>query len=357
MNRSTIIALTALGALAILALIVLSRGPSISLTNPNNPRVLVAPTNLGAASSLPVYDVTLPEFSGITHWWNTSDGKPLTPDALKGKVVLVDFWTYSCINCIRTYPFLRSMHEKYGSKGLVIVGVHTPEFEFEKNPENVEREIKKNDLKYPIALDPDYVTWNLFGNHYWPAGYLFDKQGRLRRAHFGEGEYTESEAAIRSLLEEQGVKLDDMAKTEMETPDFAKIKTPETYFGLSRGEAFMGPVGPRDVDVTLQTSEILDANAWTAAGVWRFTDQYVQAISKDAVFRFRVQATKLHLVLESADGGDKRIEIFVDGVKTGEMTVNASTLYDIATFADASEHVIEIRVIDPGVRFFAATFS
>lgn len=359
MQRSTTLVLAGIGILCVIAVLVLSRGPSVMLNTTQDEPRLVTPTDMmpSTLSSLPVYDVMMPEFTGITRWWNTPDGKPMTAESLRGKVVLVDFWTYSCINCIRTYPFLKSMHEKYADKGLVIVGVHTPEFEFEKNEGNVEKEIEKNGLRYPIALDPDYATWNAYSNHYWPAGYFFDKQGRLRRAHFGEGDYAESEAAIRSLLEEQGAPIGDVGATEMTMPDFSKIKTPETYFGLLRGNSFMGPVGPKGIDVTLKASEKLDPHSWTAEGVWRFTDEYVQANSKDATFRFRVQASKLHLVMESANGQDARIEIFVDGVKTGELTVNASTLYDIATFPDAGEHTVEIRVIDPGVRLFAATFS
>ncbi len=358
MNRTTVIVLFAFGVLAIVAMAVLSNSSSPIA---NTPTITVpqttSSTETGERSSLPIYNVTLPEFAGITRWWNTPENKPLTPAGLRGSVVLVDFWTYSCINCIRTYPFLRSMQEKYAKNGLVIIGVHTPEFEFEKNAENVDREITKNNLAYPVALDPNYVTWNLFGNHSWPASYLFDKQGRLRRAHIGEGDYEEQEAAIRSLLEEQGIKLADMPPTDMRTPDFQKIKTPETYFGLLRGDAFVETPGPKNIDATFQMSESLPANQWSVDGVWKFSDEYVQADSASARFRFRVHAQKLHLVLESANGEDKHADVYIDGVKTSDITVNASTLYDIATFPDADEHTVEIRVIDPGIRFFAATFS
>lgn len=359
MTNSTKIALSIVGTLAVVALIVLSRGPAIVLSpNASSTPAVVSISDMdGTPGSLPVYDVTMPEFQGITRWWNTADGAPLTLEALKGKVVYVDFWTYSCINCIRTYPFLRSMHEKYADKGLVIVGVHTPEFEFEKNPENVSREIDKNGLKYPIALDPDYKTWTAYANHYWPAGYLFDQQGRLRRVHFGEGEYQESEEAIRSLLEEGGGRLAAEAKTNMDQPDFSKIKTPETYFGLARGDAFMGSTGNPNEDRTFTAETNVTRNHWTAGGTWEFAEEYAQANSSDAIFRFRVQANKMHLVLESADGTGKTVEIYVDGMRTGEMTVNASTLYDIATFPDAAEHTVELRMKDSGVRFYAATFS
>ncbi len=251
--------------------------------------------------------------------------------------MLIDFWTYSCINCIRTYPFIKSMHEKYADKGLVIVGVHTPEFAFEAKPTNVEAEIVKNGFKHAIALDPDYATWNAYGNTYWPAEYFFDRMGRLRHTHFGEGEYETSEEVIRTLLgivtEVQLGNVSDRIPVQ----DFSKIKTPETYFGRTRGDAKTG--------------------GWTTSGTWRFEPEYAETESADARFRMGVQAAKMHLVLESADATDKRLEIFVDGVKTRDLIVNRSTLYDIAAFSDAARHVIEIHMQDAGVRFYAATFS
>ena len=359
MKRPALIAISVVVALIAIALIILSQGPAVvmSPTASSTTPAIVTASNMGDTETLPVYDVTMPEFAGIVKWWNTPESQPLTTESLKGKVVLVDFWTYSCINCIRTYPFLKSMYEKYAEKGLVIVGVHTPEFEFEKNPENVAREIEKNGLKYPIALDPDYQTWNAYANHYWPAGYLFDQQGRLRRVHFGEGGYDESEAAIRSLLEEGGKTLGAETATDMNQPNFANIKTQETYFGLNRGDAFLDTIGPKDIDVTLVPNTSVPNGKWTAGGVWRFMSEYAQASSAGSIFRFTVQANKLHLVLESSDGKDKTVEIYVDGKKTGEMTVNASTLYDIATFTDGNPHTVEVRMKDGGVRFYSATFS
>jgi thiol-disulfide isomerase/thioredoxin len=315
------------------------------------------PATNGHMSSLPILADSMPEFVGITKWWNTPDGRPLTPEKLKGNVVLIDFWTYSCINCIRTYPFIKTMHEKYADKGLVIVGVHTPEFAFEAVPENVEAEIKKNGFMHPIALDPEYATWNAYNNRYWPAEYFFDRQGRLRRTHFGEGEYEESEAAIRDLLEEAPQVDLGAAGDHLTTPDFSKIKTHETYFGLTRGDAFMGRVGAENVDVTYTVSTRVSDNTWTAGGIWRFTQEYVEARSADAVFRMSIQASKMHLVLESSDGKDKALAVFVDGIKVKDLTINRSTLYDIADFPDAARHIVEIRIKDAGVRFYAATFS
>lgn len=363
MSRPLLIAGGVLGTLTILALIVLSRGPSVVVRPqtiaPTNaaPKIVAAGTPTPSPSALPVYGVTLPEFQGITTWWNTPDGKPLTPELVKGKVVLVDFWTYSCINCIRTYPFLKSLYQKYADKGLVIVGVHTPEFAFEKDPKNVGAEITKNGILWPIALDPDYATWNAYNNHSWPAEYFFDRQGRLRRTHFGEGEYQESELAIRSLLEENGAELGDMGTTRTNLPNFSKIQTLETYFGLNRGDAFMGTTGSIGADANYAMPKAIRDNTWAVDGTWRFFPEYVLAVSANARWGMSVQASKLHLVMASDDGKDKHLEIYVDGVKTGELTVNGSMLYDIATFPDAARHVIEVRVSEPGVRFYTATFS
>jgi len=362
-------ALVAFGVLILAAIAILSFGPSVDVRPSNSPfdvndgataeQRLVSPTDMGDMNmqTLPVFNFSLPEFQGITHWWNTANNEPLTPEDLRGKVVLVDFWTYSCINCIRTFPFMREMHEKYGNNGLVIIGVHTPEFAFEANPDNVSREIEKNNLNYPVALDPDYKTWRAYSNRYWPAGYFFDHMGRLRRTHFGEGEYQESEEAIRSLLREAGYELDEMGMTDATTPDFSKIKTHETYFGLLRGREFTQSAGSRGEATAYSNAKTPTADRWNVEGTWTFEDEYVVAHSDDAKFFFNVQASKMHLVLESEDGAPKLIEIFVDGEKTRDITVQDAELYDIAEFPDAARHHVEIRIQDAGVRFFAATFS
>lgn len=368
MTTPTKLGLVIFGMLAVSALLASSLGPDVPMpsgvglvSEPRAPARIVDMTDpagsAGTPSGLPVLADRMPDFRGITKWWNTAGGEALTPERLNGKVVLVDFWTYSCINCIRTYPFLRAMHEKYADDGLVIVGVHTPEFAFEKNPANVEREIRKNDLRYPIALDPDYATWNAYANRYWPAEYFFDRQGRLRRAHFGEGEYDESEAAIRALLAETAPMPTDPMGSPVAVPDFSKIVTRETYFGLSRGDAFMGTPGPDGKRVGYTAAATTEPDAWTAGGTWIFRPEYAQADSAGAVFRFSVRANKLHLVLESADGTDKNVEVFVDGKKMKDIVVNLSQLYDIAEFPDAGRHTVELRIEDPGVRFYAATFS
>ncbi len=313
-------------------------------------------TSPAKPSDLPILADRMPAFQGITKWWNTSDGQPLTPEKLKGKVVLIDFWTYSCINCIRTYPFIKTMYDRYADKGLVIIGVHTPEFAFEADPTNVGREIEKNGFKHPIALDPDYGTWNAYGNNSWPAEYFFDRQGRLRRVHIGEGKYDESEEAIRGLLAEGNVELAPMG-TAVATPDFSQIGTNETYFGLARGSAFMGTPGRDGDNVAMRANDVVAPDKWTAGGTWTFHKEYVQTNSDGAVFRFNVQASKLHIVMDSADGKDKQIEVYVDGKKTGDLTVNSSTLYTVAEFAHGGRHTVELRIKQSGLRLYAATFS
>ncbi|MBP9869722.1 redoxin domain-containing protein [Patescibacteria group bacterium] len=354
----TLLALGLFGAFIVVGMILVSSESGFEMPT-NTPPKIVDMSDMGdvkGSSGLPILANQMPEFTGITKWWNTETGEALTPAMLKGKVVLIDFWTYSCINCIRTYPFLRTMHERYADKGLVIVGVHTPEFAFEKNPDNVGREIIKNDLKYPVALDPDFGTWNAYNNRYWPAHYFFDREGRLRHTHFGEGEHDRSEAVIRALLEEGGMAVGSEMETVAET-DFSKIQTHETYFGLERGNEFMSTPGRQGESVNLTLAETVRPNEWTAGGTWVFQPEYIEAQSKNATFRFNVQAAKLHLVLESADGTDKNIGVSVDDVMTKELIINASDLYDIAEFLDGGRHTVEIRLPDGGVRFYAATFS
>ena len=191
------------------------------------------------AAGLPVLG-RAPDFTGNDSWLNTRAGHPLTLHELRGKVVLVDFWTYTCINCLRTFPALRAWHERYARDGLVIVGVHTPEFAFERERDNVERAVRDNDLRYPIAQDNEYATWNAWGNQYWPAKYLVDAEGRVRYAHFGEGAYGQTERAIRTLLAETGDRRLPSASGVRPASAAPGVRTPETYLGASRAQGFAG---------------------------------------------------------------------------------------------------------------------
>ena len=351
MSRPTKIAVFCLGLIAALALIFSLRGPKLVLQN-TVPSVVKTLTG-----KLPVLAPSMPAFAGIKRWWNTPSDQALTPSSLKGQVVLVDFWTYSCINCLRTLPFLKSLYAKYGPSGFTIVGVHTPEFAFEGDANNVGRAISNNGIAYPVALDADYGTWNAYNNEYWPADYLYDAQGRLRETNFGEGNYDETEQAVRSLLTEAGVATLPPAGVVDTMPNFALIKTGETYFGLERGAAFMGTPGAPDQDVKLTAAAAPRADAWTAGGAWRFEQQFVETRAAGDIFRFSVQASKLHLVLGSADGQDKTIDVYVDGQSAGAVTVNAAQLYTVASFPNGGRHVVELRIHDAGVQFYSATFS
>jgi thiol-disulfide isomerase/thioredoxin len=352
MSRPTKIALIGFGILVVVAIIFSWRGPLKVL--PNEVSSIV---NQATGSNLPVLAAKMPDFADITRWWNTPGSAPLTAAGLKGKVVLVDFWTYSCINCLRTLPFLKSLNLKYSPYGLVIVGVHTPEFAFEGDPGNVDRAIKENGITYPVALDAGYGTWNAYNNEYWPADYLFDASGQLRETNFGEGNYDETEQAVRTLLADVSGKTLPPVGVVDTMPDFSRIKTQETYFGLNRGTAFMGAAGKAGADVTLMAAATPLPDKWTAGGTWRFESEYVETTAANDIFRFSVAASKLHLVMSSSDGADKTVDVFVDNASAGTFTVNAPDLYTVATFPGGGRHTVELRVRDAGVRFYSATFS
>ena len=324
------------GAIAVLSMkpVELNRGPANT----------VPVSSSGTPSLLPVLSEHMPEFTGISKWWNTENGQPLTPESLKDKVVLVDFWTYSCINCIRTQPVLKKFWDTYKDDGLVIVGVHTPEFAFEKDPANVDGAIKKAGLAYPIALDADYKTWNTYGNRYWPAGYFFDRQGRLRFTHFGEGNYDEQENVIRELLSE-GETLTDKPTGADTTPKFELTATRETYFGSERAEHFT------------KNFDGVGENQWSTSGNWNVTGEYAASLDAGNKFRMNMQSNAMYLVLGAMDKGAKRVKIKADGKDIGTITVSDRQLYTIAKFPNGGRHVIDLEILDPGVEFYAATFG
>lgn len=345
-------------------------GPMDESTLENNPMPLIMPKS---DSGLPVLSDSMPEFAGITKWLNTPDGKPLTKEDLKGKVVLVDFWTYSCINCIRTQPVLRAWWDAYKDDGFVIVGVHTPEFAFEKVEKNVAEAVQKAKLEYPIALDPDYQTWQAYSNHYWPAGYFFDRQGRLRFMHAGEGEYDKQEDVIRTLLAESGETLEHAPTGADTAPHLLASQTPETYFGARRGSHFanQNEFGQVDASTTF-TLRDLRKDEWSIDGTWSITEEYALAEQSGDRFTMNVQANAMHIVLGSADG-PKRLRVLVDGKNPTDEQLTADTvrqedgsavitvefkdLYRIAKFPDSGRHTVELQLLDPGVEFYAATFG
>jgi len=318
--------------------------------------VITSGSASGTPSNLPVLADHMPEFQGIWQWWNTENNQPLTPESLKGKVVLVDFWTYSCINCIRTQPFLKKIYDTYKDDGLVIVGVHTPEFAFEKVPANVSDAIQKAGLTYPIALDADYGTWNAYANHYWPAGYFFDRQGRLRFTHFGEGNYDEQEQVIRDLLAE-GAPLTDKPTGLDVTPNFALTETPETYFGSARTERFQNV--SEYIDGQAQTFHLQNTtdDTWSIGGQWKITPEYAGSMDAGNHFRMNIQSNAMYLVLGSMDGATKRIKVMADGKEIDPIQVKDRQLYTIAKFPNGGRHTIDLEMQDAGVEFYAATFG
>ena len=359
MQTSTKIAI-GVGVLLLVAAIVLSsRGTAKLALSPSSSPTLgvTSTTSPTSASDLPILQNSMPPFLGIAQWWNTPNNQPLTPESLKGKVVLVDFWTYSCINCLRTLPFLKELQANYASKGLVIVGVHTPEFDFEGVPANVGNAITNLGITWPVALDNRYQTWNAYQNEYWPAEYLFDAQGRLRHTQFGEGDYDVTEAAIRLLLADNGATGLGSTTAPIQTPNFSLIETPETYFGLGRGTAFMNAQNPSTNPTDYVLNAKPTADQWSAGGSWQFATEYAEALSDDSTFAFNVQASQLHLVLDSVDGKDKTIEVSIDGGASQSFTINAPMLYTVAKFPNGGQHTVTIKMINGGVRFYSATFS
>jgi cytochrome c biogenesis protein CcdA/thiol-disulfide isomerase/thioredoxin len=298
-----------------------------------------------------------PEFRGNQRWWNTPGDKPLTLAGLKGKVVLVDFWTYTCINCIRTLPYLKAWNAKYASKGLTIVGVHAPEFAFEKKASNVTDAIRQNGLEYPIAQDNDMATWNAWGNQYWPAKYLIDAKGEVRYVHFGEGDYEESEAAIRALLAERGsTGLGAGAKAKDTIPVSRTQITPETYLGTARAQGFV-PSGPRDGTQTYKpaTGEDLPLNAFSLGGTWKADAESATAVSGstiDATF----QAAHVYLVLASAGDRARPVQVSVDGRRTKTVSVTRQKLYTLVDLPKTGQHALHLD-LPPGVSAFAFTFG
>ncbi len=290
-----------------------------------------------------------PDFRGISVWFNS---EPLTLQQLRGRVVIVDFWTYSCVNCLRTLPFLQHWHETYGDRGLVIVGVHTPEFAFERDPGNVAGAIEDLGVTWPVALDPDYATWNIWGNQYWPAEYFIDKRGHVRFAHFGEGAYDEKEDVIRQLLAEPDLPPRVSSSIEDQTPDGPQ--TPETYLGYLRLDRLVGSPIVADAEATYGLPEFLPENSYGLEGRWRIERERAVA-GKNARLRLRYLGDRVFLVLGSP-AGDGTVEVRLDGELTRTVHVTEHRLYELAASDGSSYHVLDLE-FSPGVEAYAFTFG
>jgi cytochrome c biogenesis protein CcdA/thiol-disulfide isomerase/thioredoxin len=318
----------------------------------------------GRRAGLPVLG-RAPDFTGNDRWWNTSANAPLELADLRGRVVLVDFWTYTCINCIRTLPYLRAWDGRYRERGLTVVGVHTPEFAFEREAQNVERAIAQNRLRYPIAQDNEYATWSAWGNQYWPAKYLIDARGRVRFAHFGEGSYEETEAAIRALLAEAGAdRLGAMTRARVETAS-RELATPETYLGYERAEGFL-PGPPRPGFGRYEGVEELPPVHFALSGAWNVSRESATAIS-GARIDARVTARKVFLVLSSEGRRPRDVQVLLDGrpvgaaeagddVRDGRVTVREERLYRLVSLPRVEDRRLTLR-LPAGVTGYAFTFG
>ena len=341
-----------------------------AMTGGNAPSGAMTGPSGGSAGPGPA----LAKISGETAWINSP---PLTPASLRGKVILVDFWTYSCINCLRTLPYIKAWNAKYKDRGLVIIGVHTPEFPFEKDEANVRKAVKELGITYPVAMDNNYGVWRNFNNQYWPADYFIDAAGHIRHHEFGEGNYDDSEQWIRTLLEEANHQplpdaTTNIAATGTEAPpDSDEVKSPETYVGYERAQNFASPGGLDQEDVHLyQAPADLKLNQWAFAGNWKDAGQIAASLTPSSSIVYRFHARDLHLVLgPSKDGKPIRFRVTLDGKAPGADhgvdtdadgygTVTEDRLYQlIRQKGSVQDRTFRIEFVTPGVQAYSFTFG
>ena len=338
------------------------------------PAMMRAAASPEAPLSLPV-EGELPSLSGAVQWLNSP---PLTAQDLRGKVVLVDFWTYSCINCLRSLPYVKAWAQKYRDQGLVVIGVHAPEFAFERNVDNVKRATHDLGVDYPVAIDNNYAIWRAFGNQYWPAHYFIDAKGQVRFHHFGEGDYAHSEQVIQQLLAEAGhanagamVSDDTAAKGVQMAADNADMQSPETYVGYERAENFAGKGGESHDRVhTYPAPGQLALNEWGLAGAWNVGSEEASLAASTGTIVYRFHARDLHLVLgPGKDNKPVRFRVSIDGAAPGNAhgsdvmadgtgTVTEQRLYQLVRQSgDVKDHTFTIEFLDPGVEAYAFTFG
>ncbi|MCV3738722.1 cytochrome c biogenesis protein DipZ [Rhizobium sp. TRM96647] len=338
----------------------------------NGPAMVAADASRPFFSDLPV-EGAAPSLEGAVEWLNS---EPLTHEQLRGKVVLVDFWTYSCINCIRTIPYVRAWAEKYEDQGLVVIGVHAPEFAFEKKVDNVRKAIADFRIGYPVAIDNDYRIWRAFDNSYWPAHYLIDAKGQLRYHHFGEGNYDQTEKAIQDLLREAGGKMASEptvvpnAKGAQAAPDLAEIGSGETYIGYERASNFVSPQPLQADAVANYTVADPGLNQWGLSGAWSVGAEMAALDKVGGAIAYRFSARDLHLVMgPGGEGRPVRFQVTIDGKKPGTShgadtdadgngAVTSTRLYQLVRQAgDVEDRNFEIHFLDPGVEAYAFTFG
>jgi thiol-disulfide isomerase/thioredoxin len=326
-----------------------------------------------AASRMPV-EGEMPSLAGATAWINSP---PLTAESLRGKVVLVDFWTYTCVNWLRTIPYVRAWAAKYKNQGLVVIGVHTPEFSVEKDLANVRRAAQEMEVDYPIAVDTDYAVWNAFHNEYWPALYVADEQGRIRFHHFGEGEYEQSERVIQQLLAKAGaagighdlVSVDPRG-TEV-AADWSNVRSQESYVGYQKAEGFASPGGVApDARHVYAAPAQLGLNRWALVGEWTVGMETAAPNMAKGRIAYRFHARDLNLVMgPKAGGGPVRFRVLIDGHPPGPAhgtdvddqgngTVTEPRLYQLIRQPKPIEdRLFEVEFLDPGAEAFCFTFG
>jgi cytochrome c biogenesis protein CcdA/thiol-disulfide isomerase/thioredoxin len=314
----------------------------------------------------------MPSLSGVVQWLNSP---PLMPQALKGKVIVVDFWTYSCINCLRSIPYIRAWAEKYKDQGLVVIGVHTPEFAFERNVDNVRKAIRDLNINYPVAIDNDYAIWRAFHNRYWPVDYFVDEQGRIRDHAIGEGDFAASEHVIQQLLAKAGrtnVSGDLVALNGSgaeAASDGKNVRSPETYIGYVRAKRFVSPGGAVKGGSHVYSAGKPRINEWGLSGDWTMGEERAHLNREEGSIVCRFNARDLHLVLGSANGKPVRFRITIDGMPPGDGhgadadaegqgVVTGHRLYQLVRQIGAiTDRTFEIRFLDPSVEAYAFTFG
>ena len=317
--------------------------PVFGTTLENKIQKQLAPTPTPSRSSAPA-----PEFSEISTWLNTPE--PVTLSALRGKVVLVDFWTYSCINCVRTLPYITKLYETYKDQGLVVIGVHTPEFAFEKDKNNVAKALTQYDITYPVALDIESVKWNNYDNQYWPAKYLVDQQGNIVYTHFGEGAYTETENAVRKLL---GLSTNT---TLSETPKINYPQTPEIYFGTNRLEYFAYSTKPSFNATEYVIPNRLSLNYFALSGTWQFSADKTKLTKPSGTIKLHFQGKTVYMVAASPEKAQS-VTVRADSGENATVQISEHTLYPLLQFPTAGEHTIEISIPAAGFEVYTFTFG
>jgi thiol-disulfide isomerase/thioredoxin len=327
----------------------------------------------GETGELPV-EGELPSFAGVTGWLNAD---PLTTEGLRGRVVLVDFWTYTCVNWLRTLPYVRAWDAKYAAQGLTTIGVHTPEFDFERDVANITAQSRALGVPYPIAVDSDYGVWNAFDNHYWPAVYIADARGRIRYHHYGEGEYAMTEMVIQQLLLEAGAADVDPDLVSVDpvglevAADYRTLRSPETYLGYGQATGLASPDGLRDDEPHDYTpAPRLGLNQWAPAGGWTISRRAATSTAANARLAIRFQARDVNLVMGPAvRGAAIPFRVSLDGqpateahgsdiAADGTGTVAEQRTYQlIRQPAPIAERLFEIEFDDPGAELFCFTFG